>query len=348
MEKSRRIRTKFILPLIVSGVFIVFFLVNVYFSEVNLTLQKFIFRFALVTVSSFTISFLHLAIAEVLIRFLDRQKILFNNWKRWVIEGGVVMVLALLITWFLISTSSMSGTTNANLPFQKFMFMLFPNVLFGVIMFAIVESWNSFEENRNLQLSLANTEKEKVASQLLALQQKVNPHFLFNSLSVLSELVYENPEKANSFIEEFTKVYRYVLDFKEETLVTVKQELEFLEAYLFLQNIRFGDRLQVDIQLSEEVKNHRIPPLSLQLLFENAIKHNRISNTEPLIIQLKSDKSRLIISNNLQHRMEVKHSKGIGLSTLIKTYALISEEQPDFQETTAAFIVKLPLITTLN
>ena len=254
MLGSKEIKANAILAFIINGVFMFFFVMTSYvFSESEPSLID-IGLYMLVALIGYLIIFTAFCFANKLVRFLNDQKLSRLGIRRWLISFLIIIAFTLLFTKF--TTFVLPAVVDWGHPFfhiQPFLMMSFPNFLLGLVIFGVAEMWNAFEENRDLQLTLANVEKEKVASQLAALQQKINPHFLFNSLSVLSELTYDDPEKANEFIQEFAKVYRYVLDFKEETLVTVKKEMEFLEAYLFLLKIRFGESLRINNQLEQEV-----------------------------------------------------------------------------------------------
>lgn len=212
------------------------------------------------------------------------------------------------------------------------------------MVFAVLEIWEFAQRNQSLEVSLAQLEKEKLATQLLALQQKVNPHFLFNSLNVLSELMHEDLEKADQFITHFSNIYRYVLDLNEEAVVSLKQELSFLESYLFLQKIRFGENLKITQDIDATAIQSFVPPLSLQLLFENAIKHNTISKEYPLHIYLKNKASQLLIINNLQNRKTKPIGTGTGLQNLKEKYRLISDQAPRFTIENGEYIAAIPLL----
>lgn len=183
---------------------------------------------------------------------------------------------------------------------------------------------------------------EQVATQYNSLKNQVNPHFLFNSLNALSSLVYDDQDKAVEFIRKLSNVYRYVLDSKDEELVPLNDELDFVKSFLFLQQIRFGDNLKFKIS---EVENPKafVPPLAIQLLVENAIKHNVVSEKHPLTIEIACSKDYCIIGNSLREKQS-KDSTGIGLSNLTERYKYLSDEPVDIQKTDSYFKVKLPLL----
>lgn len=203
---------------------------------------------------------------------------------------------------------------------------------------------------RTKELTKANTQllklqKENLQSQFDVLKQQVNPHFLFNSLNVLISLIRLEPELAEKFTEHLAKVYRYVLENKDNELVTLNTELSFLDAYIFLINIRFMDKVKVNIQIPEEKRSYRIIPLALQLLIENAIKHNAMSKKSPLVINIYIDESnQLNMVNNLQEREAHMTSTGVGLKNIQNRYRLLNNTVPVFEKTETHFRARIPLV----
>ena len=200
------------------------------------------------------------------------------------------------------------------------------------------------EEKNELLLKTERQAKAQILSQYESLKNQVNPHFLFNCLNALASLVHEDPDVAETFTSRLTRVYRYVLDINQEQLVSVEQELTFLESYLFLQETRFGHNLRWKIEVGPKWREMWIPPLSLQLLVENAIKHNIISRHQPLNIQVKVEDDFLVVSNNFQPRNEDVASTGIGLENLRKRYGFLSDRAPEFLQTMEQYIARLPML----
>ncbi|MBW8333512.1 MAG: PAS domain S-box protein [Prolixibacteraceae bacterium] len=204
---------------------------------------------------------------------------------------------------------------------------------------------------RTKELTKANTQllklqKENLQSQFDVLKQQVNPHFLFNSLNVLISLIRLEPELAEKFTEHLAKVYRYVLENKDNELVNLSTEINFLEAYIFLINIRFMDKVVVNIHIPDEKKNHRVIPLAMQLLIENAIKHNAMSKKSPLVIDIYIDENnQLNVVNNLQEREAHMTSTGVGLKNIQNRYRLLNNTIPVFDKTKTHFIARIPLVT---
>src|SRR5258708_21815155 len=162
--------------------------------------------------------------------------------------------------------------------------------------------------------------RESLQAQLNALKIQVNPHFLFNSLNTLTAVIPENPGQAIDFVQHLSKVYRHILEVKNEQSILLKEELEVLKAYAFLLKTRFGDNLDISIRVADEKLQQKIVPLSLQILMENAIKHNIVSSSKPLKIEVHADNGKLVVSNNLQKKNQLVESTGIGLDNIRNRY----------------------------
>ncbi len=186
-------------------------------------------------------------------------------------------------------------------------------------------------ETQVLNLVAERQQKENALLQLNALKQKVNPHFLFNSLSSLNALIVQDPELAKSFVVKLSRVYRYVLESYPNGLATVEEELLFLKEYFFLLKIRFGDALHpLDLDISADLQRCSIPFMSLQTLIENAVKHNVLSKTRPLQIKIQNLGDVIVVSNNLQLRNDVSDSGKQGLNYLKSTYAFFGNNALKF------------------
>lgn len=191
--------------------------------------------------------------------------------------------------------------------------------------------------------SLALAEKEKMYYQLEALKKQISPHFLFNSLNALASLTYQDAEKANLFTKKLSAVYRYILITADKQLVALNDELSFLSSYLYLENIRFGNALQVQIDISDSLAQARIVPASLQLLVENALKHNIATEEQPLVVIIKARKgNEITVENNYQPRSEVVSNKK-GLINLNRQYAAFGKTIC-ISKTDKSFAVSLPLL----
>lgn len=204
------------------------------------------------------------------------------------------------------------------------------------------------EEKHLLEMENLRQREINLETSLMVLKTQVDPHFLFNNLSILSELIEENPHEAREFVESLSRVYRYKLVNMESHLVPLDNELQMLRSYIHLMTTRFGGSVQVVLPTSEETNNAKgrgVPPLAVQLLVENAIKHNAHSNSKPLIVSLRIENGSLVVSHPIQPLSSPVHSTGIGLSNLKERYRLLGQLEPIVERSETSFSVTLPLLS---
>jgi two-component system, LytTR family, sensor kinase len=213
-----------------------------------------------------------------------------------------------------------------------------------IMIIAIYESIFSLHQLRHSVEETEKLKRESLKAELNALKTQVNPHFLFNNLNTLSSVIPEDPKLAVDFVQQLSKLYRHILEVKDEQSILLKDELDVLKAYAFLLQTRFGNNLDVIINVPDEKLNKRIVPLSLQLLMENAIKHNIVSSDKPLRIEVMALNGKLIVSNNLQKKNQVNESTGIGLDNIRNRYKLLGNGQVEVTENGSSFTVAIPLI----
>ncbi len=180
-----------------------------------------------------------------------------------------------------------------------------------------------------------------------ALKNQLDPHFLFNSLNVLTSLIEEDPDQAQKFTTSLSKVYRYVLEQKNKDLVTVDEELQFAKTYIRLLKMRFEDSIVFDIIEKCSSPEAKIVPLSLQLLLENAVKHNVVTSARPLHIKVYEEDGSLVIHNNLQEKQVVKKSSGVGLRNIQQRYKILSDKEVQITKTPKDFKITLPMLTKM-
>ena len=185
--------------------------------------------------------------------------------------------------------------------------------------------------------------EENLRYRYRTLKTQINPHFLFNSLNTLSEIVYTDANKADNYIQKLAGVYRFILDNEETDLLLLDEELAFVEQYFSLQKERYGDKIDLNITV-ENPDKYKIIPISLQILIENALKHNSSSEDNPLKITVSEDNGYLIVSNNIQRKNILSDSSGTGLLNLKERVKLIMDEEMVIIQTNELFIVKLPII----
>lgn len=198
---------------------------------------------------------------------------------------------------------------------------------------------------RESALKVERLEKENAKTQLAALRNQVSPHFLFNSLSILKSLVSENPQLSARFIDELSSTYRYILQQSKSNRVSLSEELAFIRSYTYLLSIRFEKKFDVEIRIDDATANqYLIAPMTLQLLVENAVRHNQMSDQRPLKIEIFADHDYLVISNNLQLRTSAIDSTGLGLLNIIDRYRLINAAPVSIHSKENIFEVRIPLL----
>lgn len=206
-----------------------------------------------------------------------------------------------------------------------------------------------FEKWREVVDEAEQLKKENLQSQLEGLKGQVNPHFLFNSLNSLSSLISEDPDKAEKFLDEMSKVYRYLLRTNEDGLTTLDAEMQFIHSYFHMLKTRYADGLEMETQIGEQYLDYQIPPLTLQMLVENAVKHNMILKNSPLrILIMTTNSGKLVVSNNLQRKDRKVTSNKVGLTNIVNKYRLMKQEEIAVRDDGKEFSVVVPLIHSVN
>jgi two-component system, LytTR family, sensor kinase len=222
---------------------------------------------------------------------------------------------------------------------------IFYAVLAFTFLFLVYEILYHFARLRFIEKQNNRLEKEKLQAELQQLKGIVNPHFLFNNLNSLSSLITEDPAQAEGFLNELTKVFRYLLRNNNTELTTVAEELQFIDSYYHLLQTRHGKSILLDIRVGDKIQAYLLPPMTLQLLVENAVKHNRLHKEAPLKIEIFSEgEDRLVVRNNLSKRDQAVESTGIGLQSIKLRYGLLQQTGPEIKEDGQFFSVTIPLI----
>ncbi|MDQ5928713.1 MAG: two-component system, LytTR family, sensor kinase [Bacteroidota bacterium] len=222
--------------------------------------------------------------------------------------------------------------------------VLIPAIFVTIAAIAIDISYQFFKAWKQSLIEVEKYKTESANAQLQNLKNQLNPHFLFNNLSVLTSLVYKDQDKAVDFINELSKVYRYVLDNKSAELVSLQEELAFLEHYIYLLKIRFGDSISFDIKISFHTEGGYLPPMCLQMLVENTIQHNETSQANPLKVLIYTENNHLIVENAIQPRSDKTESSQTGLKNIESRYAFFTEKKIEIMNNGKVFKVVLPLI----
>ncbi len=272
---------------------------------------------------------------------LTRQRMFFLLFWTFVLTAGIRFTFSLFY--------SLTQFWGYRFTTQRYVF----NIIFGLVILlpilAIYEGiylyrqwWKTYYEAERLK-------KENLQTQLDSLKSQIQPHFLFNSLSTLSSLVSEDTKKAERFIEELSSVYRYLLQNNDQPLTTLESELQFIDAYFHLLQTRFGHGIVLEKEIPIGQLSYLIPPLTLQLLVENAVKHNVILGHQPLKIRIYTDESNnLFVINNLQKKTQSIASDKTGLVNIASKYRLLGQPHVIIHQSADIFRVTVPLIHPLK
>ena len=232
-------------------------------------------------------------------------------------------------------------------PVEGYLYNVFVALLYVIIIAGIYEGIYYFDMWRAATIEAEALRNENLQTQLDSLKAQINPHFLFNNLSSLTSLIAEDPRQAERFVGELSSVYRYLLQTNEQQLTTIERELNFIQAYAHLLQTRFRDGLIISIRVDKQYIQYLLPPLTLQLLLENAVKHNIILPEKPLHINIFTDhKNNVIVENNLQRKSAHAFSNKMGLKNVSAKYRLLKRQNIRVEETTEHFRVIIPLIKT--
>lgn len=296
---------------------------------------------------TFTVAFLitiqdHLLVNWFQVKFPWQS----DNVKRIAIEFIVTSVGAgIIITLVFLSFIALYGEPVKAGPLEvRILDHIGIAVMINLVMLGISETNFLVKQWKQSIVKAEKIKHEHAVSQYQALNNQVNPHFLFNNLNTLAALIPQSQKKSLEFISRFSEVYRYVLDAGEKTVIELSEELDFIHAYIFLQKARHGQNLQVNINIGAEDLQKLIPPLSLQILVENAFTHNEVSESKPLKVDIYSACEYLFVDNNYQPRNEGRKTPGYGLKNLENRYAFLTDKQTETGVSGRLFRAAIPLI----
>lgn len=329
--------------LIGCGIYAIrFFMVvnEVNYDDINLYLVDFgitqLYTFALSYVNSLYFDF----IQKLKIRNYDvLKRIIYGISGATVITLATIFIMRILVSVFLYGQSFKTFFQNDGWSGYAFGLWITLSIL---SIFYITYFYNRYQKNKvKEQKVIAGAASAKFD----ALKNQLDPHFLFNSLNVLTSLIEENPDSAKKFTTSLSKVYRYVLEQKNKELVTVDEELKFAKTYMSLLKMRFEDSIIFDIPDKSSNLENKVVPLSLQLLLENAVKHNMVTSSKPLHIKIYEDGNHLVVMNNLQPKQIVKKGSGVGLENIKQRYALLTKRKVYINQREKDFAVAIPILT---
>jgi two-component system LytT family sensor kinase len=217
-------------------------------------------------------------------------------------------------------------------------------ILINLIFYMFLNLLQQNYENQYVNMELERFRNDNLSAQYDLLKQQVNPHFLFNSLNTLKAMVETGDDQSVDFILKLANFYRYTLESRKLDLISVREEMEILNAYLFLQKARFDDGFIFNSQLDQEVLDTLVPPFTLQLLVENSLKHNIVSLQRPLRIRIYSEGDKLVVENQIQLKNSEENSLGVGLKNIELKYSHLLDKQVEVTNDQKLFQIKLPLI----
>lgn len=227
-------------------------------------------------------------------------------------------------------------------PHYKSVGIGFRGIVANLVVITFLYTTNIFSKYKEVEAENERLKSNQLENQLSQLKAQLNPHFLFNSLNTLKVMVEDKDENSVEYLIKLSEVYRYFLDNSESHLVTIQAELKIAQAYFFMLKNRFEDNISLNITLSPKASEQKIPAMSLQLLIENAVKHNVISRSKPLEICIYDSEDQLIVKNNFQPKRSVEQSTKIGLQNLNNRSKILSHREIKVDKTDTSFIVNIP------
>jgi len=291
------------------------------------------------------LSYLVFEILFIINRWLNKRydwnkQIIQRFTYQLLIDSGLAILLVIGLKWaWRIYQQDLSYVSFLNEGMQAlFIFTIILGFTMGEMSLFLLNKW---------RLNLAELErfkKENAEYRFELLQSQLNPHFLFNSLNTLSSLVYKNQENASVFIRKLSDVYRYILDHRDKELVSLETEIEFAKSYIMLMQLRFESHLKVNLESMKSAEIYQVAPLTLQLLIENAIKHNIVSKNKPLQIYIFTEEEYLVVKNKLQVKTFKEASHEMGLKNINSRYAFFTDRKIEIENDGMHFKVKVPLM----
>lgn len=260
--------------------------------------------------------------------------------------GGAVLTTLLTVALLIFMFAHIKDFFQFRMnPHRHFDELLSRNLFCGAIVFVSAFVYRLLQRQRVFELENEKLRNESLQSQFESLKNQVSPHFLFNSLTALKVLIEESPSLAKQYVSHLSQVLRYTLQSKLKQVVTLNEELEFTESYLFLLKMRYDTNLTIKTKVDKNFGFWNLPPLTIQTLVENAVKHNEISNEFPFeIIISTTENETLRVANKIQEKLAPEEGTGIGLVNLSKLFRLLGEKEIQIYKTGGEFVVEVPLL----
>ncbi len=307
-------------------------------------------------IRAFIVSVLHIMVywftERYIIIIIRKQLLDLKDYRKRIIIQGVTVIFSTLILSLISEVPQLcfglapDGVHSA-LPeefqvpfFSKYM----GSLIITTIIISIYEGVYAFELFKSGLIKNEELQRKNTQAQLESLKSQVNPHFLFNSLNTLISVIPEDSDTAVKFTENLSSVYRYILEIREKELIPLRDELECIDAYRYLLSIRFGDHVRFEFDDLDDLSGKYIVPLAIQMVVENAIKHNVVSQSRPLTISIKMEGNKLKVCNNLQIKTQKVPSTGVGLKNIEKRYKLLAKRNIKVEKREDIFCIYLPIL----
>lgn len=306
-------------------------------------------EWAISLLSCFIISEISIVVHDKLDRVLTWKE---SASKRLFAETAINLVAALslnlLTNYFLYLCDTVSDSANVAISLEETrgaIQWITVSVLIALMIMGLNIGIHLITNWKNESIRAAELNQVVLEAELQALKVQIDPHFVFNNLSALSELILEDQKLGYAYAENFSKIYRYLLLNSKKDIISLEEELRFLDAYIFLIKNRFVEGVQFEIEVDPELYSLQLPPLTLQLLVENALKHNQTSKKRPLLVRVYTNPKKELIVENVLIPIETRsESSGMGMANIIKRYKLLSDQQPQIINDGNLFKVILPLL----
>jgi len=262
------------------------------------------------------------------------------------INLAICLPISALVYYLAIFQFDQICKIDADTPWLRFRIDFFRAAILGFALIIFNLLYHSLQQKKEMENKMNDLQKEIMTSKYKSLKNQISPHFLFNSLNTLTSLMYEDRDLASDFVSRLATCYRYILDNREEDLVSLEKELSFLDSFIFMMNIRHEGALSITTHISVNPQNFVIPTLSLQMLVENALKHNYYSKEKPLEISIFSiKKNSITVQNNLHVRKQKEESTKLGLKNIEKRYSFYSNQKVTVETENGYFKVTIPLLS---
>lgn len=301
-------------------------------------------------ITAFFLFMLTWEVNDWLIRRRQKFKLLnthevIGSMKIALLTLSIVMPVSALIYYLGIFELDHICKIDADNPWLRFRIDFLRATLLAASLSVFNQFYHITKEKKEIESSLLQLKKEMITSKYTSLKSQISPHFLFNSLNTLTSLMYEDRDLASDFVARLASCYRYILDNGEEDLVSLRKELQFLDSFIFMMKVRHNEAIHIHIDIAKEHHLKLIPTLSMQMLVENAFKHNYYSKEHPIHIDIYIENEKIVVKNTLKKRKDSQESTQLGLYNIKNRYAFYTYEDIKIEDTGNEFKVSIPLLS---